>query len=263
MAEAPGLQLHNLAHQLRMFLLGRRDSGNHQQKHLLVDAAGEQRFLGAGLVFWSLLHHAGGIEGTSLRRSKMRHFATWAITAGILASTAATATAAPIVDFFVDFNDTPVVDLFNDPDNSTQTTAIGANAHIIGIGWDLEISALDPSFLSESNLSLSSATAFEVQITPAVGDDFSGTDNYSSGGVIDLIGLGLDFILGADGILYTQLFESFDDFPNAADGFWTGRVTVRAELEETAVPEPVTSMLLTLGAAGLASRARRRYPSAH
>ncbi|NOT25976.1 MAG: PEP-CTERM sorting domain-containing protein [Acidobacteria bacterium] len=191
----------------------------------------------------------------------MRHFATWAITVGIFAGTAATATAAPIVDFFIDFNDTPVVDLFNDPDNSTQTTPIGANAHIIGIGWDLEISALNPSFLSDTTMSFSSNTAFEVQVRPAVGDDFPGTDNYSSGGVVDLIGLGLDFTLGPDGILYTQLFESFDDFPNAADGFWTGRVTVRAELQETVAPEPVTGILLALGAAGLGFRARRRHPS--
>jgi len=145
-----------------------------------------------------------------------------------------------------------------DPLNEVRTLQIGASARVIGIGWDTTQFADSPSWLSEMVVSFGSTSVGFVNLTTGIGDDFPGTQSYSSGGVVDLIGLDLDFTVDADGVLRMEFFESFDDFANDWDGRWeSGALTIRVEGEHV-VPEPSVYALLLLGLAGVAGSARRR-----
>ncbi len=143
--------------------------------------------------------------------------------------------------------------------NTVLSNVLPANAHIIGIGWVTTQTATAPSWLSEMVVSFESTSTFAVQLTPAVGDDFPGTSNYTSGGIVDLVGLALDFNLDADGLLKMQFFESFNDFANAVDGRWdAGTISIRYEFNGTSVPEPATLALVVFALAGVAAGRRRR-----
>jgi len=142
--------------------------------------------------------------------------------------------------------------------NTVVTLQFAPNAEIIGIGWDVILSAFNPSWLSEM------AVAFErsdqtdgVFLTVASGDDFAGLNApYSSGGVVNLVGLGLNFNVGADGILRIEFFEDFDDDTVNPDGRWvSGNLTIEVA---GVIPEPSTYGLMALGLLGVAGAVRRR-----
>jgi hypothetical protein len=145
-------------------------------------------------------------------------------------------------------------DPYDDADNVTDSIFLGANAHITGIGWDVELMTLrDPSWLSEIAVAFENSSGLQLSLAPGAGDNFGGSAFYSSGGVVDLIGLGLDFNLGADGILGLDFFESFDDFGNSAEGLWKqGALTIQYEV----IPAPGAIAVLGLG--GLVAARRRR-----
>jgi hypothetical protein len=145
-------------------------------------------------------------------------------------------------------------DSYGDADNVTDSIFLGANAHITGIGWDVElVTLISPSWLSEIAVAFENSSGFQLSLAPGAGDNFGGTDTYSSGGVIDLIGLGLNFNLGADGILGLDFFESFDDFGDQAEGLWKqGAITIQYEV----IPAPGAFAVLGLG--GLVAARRRR-----
>jgi len=161
-------------------------------------------------------------------------------------------------DFTVNFNNALSVDVYGDPLNTVAVFDMDdyfaySNYKVVGIGWDVDLYADSPSWLSELVLaSETSDQAAGVWLTPGIGDDFSGAASYNSGGVIDLVPYALDFNLLADNKLRLELFEGYDDYPDDWDGIWTtGTVTYRLE----AVPEPAS--VIALGA-GLALVARRR-----
>jgi hypothetical protein len=145
-------------------------------------------------------------------------------------------------------------DSYDDSNNVTDSIFLGANAHITGIGWDVELMTLrSPSWLSEIAVGFESSAGLQLTLAPGAGDDFGGSDTYSSGGVVDLIGLGLDFNLGADGILGLDFFENFDDFSDTAEGLWKqGALTIQYEV----IPAP--SALALMGLGGLVATRRRR-----
>ena len=117
------------------------------------------------------------------------------------------------------------------------------------------IFADSPSYLSEAAVAFGSTTNFNaisypLTLTPGFGDDFPGTQFYTSSGVIDLVNLGLDFSLDADGLLWLEFFETFDDFTDDWDGIWNGTLTIEV------IPTPASFALL--GFAGIAAARRRR-----
>jgi hypothetical protein len=134
---------------------------------------------------------------------------------------------------------------------------LAPNARVVGIGWDVNVSAFDPSWLSELTVSfLDSTMTTGVNLSVGVGDTVSGLGVvYSSGGVIDLTGLSLDFNVGADGKLRLEFFEGFDDAEVNPDGNWnTGALTIQT----AAVPEPATYGLMALGLIAVGAVVRRR-----
>lgn len=142
------------------------------------------------------------------------------------------------------------------PNNEVFTLDVGANSWVTGIGWDVSIYAYDPSWLSDMQVAFEDSTQSSgVFLTVGVGDDFPGEESYSSGGIVDLVGLGLNFQVGADGKLRLEFFEAYDDFPDDWDGIWkSGALSIQV----TPIPEPGTYALMMLGLAGVAVVARRR-----
>ncbi|MBL8888079.1 MAG: PEP-CTERM sorting domain-containing protein [Phycisphaerales bacterium] len=171
------------------------------------------------------------------------------------AGLAVAASAANAAIFNVTLNNVDSNDPYGSPLNVVQTinTAI-ANGQVVSIGWDVTLYADAPSWLSELTVAFEdSSQAAGVFLAPGNGDDFSGTGSYSSGGLIDLVGLGLDFSLGADGLLRLEFFEGFDDFPSDWDGIW---ISGTLSIEVLDVPAP--SAFALLGIAGFAAGRRRR-----
>lgn len=154
----------------------------------------------------------------------------------------------------VDVTGTPSMDGYGSALNTVMSANLGANSHVIGIGWDVNLTALGASWLSELTVSFEDSSATTgVYLRPGAGNDFPGTASFSSGGVVDLIGLGLDFNVGADGVLRMEFFEGYNDYVAAVDGWWnSGTLTVQYDT----IPAP-GAMALAAGAGLLASRRRR------
>jgi hypothetical protein len=82
-----------------------------------------------------------------------------------------------------------------------------------------------------------------------------------------LIDLGLDFTVGADGLLRLEFFEDFNDSAVSRDGIWNfGKITFDVTGDNvpgdpgTDIPEPATGMLMGAGLALMGFMACRRRP---
>lgn len=140
-------------------------------------------------------------------------------------------------------------DALLDSDNETASPFVLGNAHIIGVGWDASIATVGDSWLSDATIDLGG----EVFLTIGAGNDIPGSMSFSSGGILDLVGLELDFFLGADGLLNIEFFESFDDVADAIDSSYGSGSTVQIQY---VVPAPGALAMLGLG--GLVAGRRRR-----
>jgi len=108
-------------------------------------------------------------------------------------------------------------DGLGDPDNEVAQLQVAfGGAHIIGLSWEIYVSTVNSSWLSEANINIED----EIYLAPGVDDTFPGTGSYTSGGMIDLLALGLDFFVSSDGMLDFELFESFDDENGAIDAVY-------------------------------------------
>ncbi len=139
-----------------------------------------------------------------------------------------------------------------------------AGAHITGIGWDVDLFAISPSWLSEMRIYFGGSDySGGLFLTPGIGSTVSGFGSFASGGVVDLVGIGFDFTVAASG-LYVEFFEGFDDYPDGGlDGVYrSGTLTVEyTPAIVPGIPEPTiwVTMIAGFGLVGAGLR-RREIP---
>lgn len=158
----------------------------------------------------------------------------------------------------VNLIDVPSYGTFGDPENFIGVVDVGANSTITSIAFDLTLTAFSPSYLSELVVFFGRSDFLNgVFFTPGLGDDGPGTASYS--GSASLTDLGLDFQVGADGLLLVEFFEDWDDFAGA-DGVWNGSFTFGYDTVDAPVdvPEPASALLIAAGLATMRYVGRRR-----
>lgn len=146
-----------------------------------------------------------------------------------------------------------------DVSNFLDSINLGAGAVVTGIGWDVDLEAFDPSWLSELMVSFADdANAPGLYLSPGFGNDDPGTGSFSSGGIIDLTDNTIPDITLSTGVLNMEFMEAFDDASVSPDGRWLAGSTLDIEYTPAPVPEPASMAVLGLGVAALARRKRSR-----
>jgi hypothetical protein len=179
--------------------------------------------------------------------------------------------AAPLV---VNVTGVQSVGEIGDPGNTVMNLNVGANATITAISYSVNLTAFDPSWLSEIGLAFTDSDGFEgVVFNPGFDDANPGTATYADSA--DLTALGLSFNVGADGILRLEFYEDFDDSEVNPDGRWNfGTITFNVEggtvlppvdpgTPGGQVPEPASALLIGAGLAALGYRRRRAAKQVH
>lgn len=182
----------------------------------------------------------------------LRSLKTLLVSLSLLASTSVL--AAPLV---VDIAGVESHGELGDPNNTVWTYNVGANSTITGVSYSFNVTAYDPSWLSEIGLAFTdSKSGNGVVFTPGVLDWYSGTADYAD--AVDLREYDLAFQVGSDGILRLEFYEDYDDF-SGPDGIWNfGTITFDIEPQAAAVPEPMSALLLGAGALAMGYAGRRR-----
>lgn len=145
-----------------------------------------------------------------------------------------------------------------DPSNVLASVNLGAGSVVTGLAWNVNLTANDPSWLSEIAVSFRGNTAApELYLRPGFEVEDPGVNqNFNSGGVQSILGVvPAGITTDASGNINLEFLEFFDDSSVAPDGKWHAGSTLT--LEYTAVPEPATMAALGLGAAALLRRRRK------
>lgn len=150
--------------------------------------------------------------------------------------------------------------VLGDSENTVINLNLGALATVTGVSYDLIVNAYTPSWLSEIQLQFTDSNSVNgLSFTPGFGQDKTGP--LSTSDSVDLVGYGLSFNVGADGILRLEFAEAHDDGPGV-DGRWeSGTLTFVYDDHVSAVPEPETYAMMLMGLLFIGAIARRRRSS--
>jgi hypothetical protein len=162
--------------------------------------------------------------------------------------------AAPLV---VDVTGIQSYGAVGNANNTVLTFNVGANSTITSVSYLVNLTAFNPSWLSEIGLQFTdSAESDGVYFLPGAAIEDPGTGTFSE--AADLVDLGLSFNVGSDGILRLEFFEDFNDLAGA-DGVWNfGTVTFGVQEAAQAVPEPASVLLIGAGLVLVGYTGRRR-----
>lgn len=135
--------------------------------------------------------------------------------------------------------------------------ASGTPLEMTGLGWDVFQSTVGPSWGSEMVVSFGDNVGGlpGLYLTPSgTGAPITGTENNSSGGILDLTDNSIPNVVLPDGVLRLEFFDSYDDYPGGVDGHWEAGSTL--DIAYKVVPAP--SALGLLGIAGVGALGRKR-----
>lgn len=189
----------------------------------------------------------------------MRSIKMAAIGAALASASVLPLAQAQAATLVLDVTDVLSIDPLGDVLNTYGVFNIGANSQVTGIGFDVTIYADAPSWQSEMAIYFDNTDlASGVVLRPGAGVNSPGTGSYSGYG--DLVDLGLAFNTNADGLLYIEFFETYDDWPDDWDGYYVSGTISVDYTPFAVVPEPDAWALLIagFGLVGGAMRRRRR-----
>ncbi len=141
--------------------------------------------------------------------------------------------------------------------NTVLNFNIGANAHVIGFGFDATIVTQGGSWISEARIALTDSGFTTGVLFGLSGTNSPGTEVVSSGGIMDLATVNptvpLDFFVDADGIARVEFYESWDDDAGVVDAVYGAGSQIQIQY---IIPAPGALAMLGLG--GLVAGRRRR-----
>ncbi len=154
------------------------------------------------------------------------------------------------------------------PPNETRVMDVGAmlgnpggSYRVTGLGWDVELDAYVPSWLSDATIAFGEDSDYvdaSFFFAPGMGDDYPGLMQYQSNGIVDLTNVpgqgDLSFLLSS-GVLYMQFFEIYLDYGGGVpDAQWLSGSSLSLQVEP--VPEccgPTAGILALIAACDAAS----------
>lgn len=146
-------------------------------------------------------------------------------------------------------------DLPGAPINQVFFVNVGPGVAVNGIGWDVVLTAIAPSWRSEIRVLVTDSTGLGgFNLAPGTDASPGGPTPYSSGGqILKLANYAIpDVVALGDGLIRLEFFESYDDVAGAFEGSWdSGALFLQV------VPTPATAGLLGLAGVGLLGRKRR------